>query len=160
MPELSTEVRRSLRQLQERLHGLLDRFRPGHRDTEGDEEVGGGLLAPRPVFSGPALDVEETDDTILVRAELPGLKAEDFTVESTADRVIIRGEKSEEREEQGRGFYRRERRAGAFVRSVALPCEVNSDRAEAQYRDGVLRLRLPKTERAKSRQVRIKVAGG
>lgn len=160
MPVLPTELRESMHYIQDRLHRALDRFRPARRDAEQDGESDAGPLVPRPVFSGPALDVEETDATVLVRAELPGLKANEFTVESTAGRVVIRGEKSEEREEQGRGFYRRERRAGAFVRSVALPCEVDPDGATAHYQDGVLRLSLPKTERAKARQVRIRVAGG
>ena len=95
---------------------------------------------------------------MIVRAELPGLRSEDFTVETTADRLTIRGEKSVESEEQGRGFHRVERRYGAFVRSVALPCEVDRDRAEASYRNGVLRVTLPKTEAAKASRIKINVA--
>jgi HSP20 family protein len=62
-----------------------------------------------------------------------------------------RGEKGEEHEEQGRGFYRLERCAGAFVRSVALPCEVDPHRTSATYRDGVLRVSLPKPEASRAR---------
>jgi HSP20 family protein len=155
MAMLPSHVRGPLDRLRERLHTVVDRLPRGRR---GGEEAAGGALA-RPVFSGPALDVEETEDEVLVRAELPGLRPGDFTVEALGDRLTIRGEKGEEREERGRGFYRLERRAGAFVRSVALPCEVDPDRTRATYRDGVLRVSLPKTEAAKARRVRVQVSG-
>ncbi|HLI27305.1 MAG TPA: Hsp20/alpha crystallin family protein [Chloroflexota bacterium] len=152
MAILPAEVRRPLAQLRQRLHATLDRLRPGAARDDGQ-------AAPlvRRAYSGPLADVEETDDAVIVRAELPGLRPEDFTVEATADRLIIRGEKREERAEQGRGFHRVERRYGAFVRSIALPCEVDCDRAEASYRDGVLRVTLPKTPAAKARQIKITV---
>jgi HSP20 family protein len=154
LPVLPEDVRRPLEQLRERLHAALDRWRPGrHREEEGPE----GWSLARPVFSGPALDVEETDDEVIVRAELPGLRPDDFTVEATADRLVLRGEKSEERAEHGWGFHRMERRYGSFVRTIALPCEVDPDKAKARYRDGVLRVTLPKTEASKARQVRVEV---
>ena len=153
MAMIPVDMRRPLDRLRERLHGALDRVRP-RRESEAD-----AAALVRPVFSGPALDVEETDNEVLVRAELPGLRPQDFTVETTRERLIIRGEKGEEREEHGRGFYRLERRAGSFVRSIALPCEVDPSRTNADYRDGVLRVTLPKTESAKARRVQVKVVG-
>lgn len=155
MPRLPAEITRPLAQMRERLHTALDRWRPGQR-REGEETEARPLA--RAAYGGPALDVEETDEAIVVRAELPGLCPEDFTVEATGDRLIIRGEKGEEREERGRGFHRMERRYGAFVRSVTLPCEVDRDRAEASYRNGVLRVTLPKTAAAKARRIKINVA--
>jgi HSP20 family protein len=150
---MAIEVRRPFAQLQQRLRAALDRLRPGAARANGQS-------APlvRRAYSGPLADVEETDDAVIVRAELPGLRPEDFTVEATADRLIVRGEKHEERAEQGRGFHRVERRYGAFVRSIGLPCEVDAARAEASYRDGVLRVTLPKTPAAKARQIRITVS--
>ena len=157
MPTLPVEISRPLEQLRERLHAALDRWRPGQR-REGEAEEPETRPLVRAPYGGPALDVEETDDALVVRAELPGLRPEDFAVETTADRLILRGEKGEEREERGRGFHRLERRYGAFLRSVALPCEIDRDRATASYRDGVLRVTLPKTEAAKARRIKINVA--
>ncbi|MDQ6673962.1 MAG: Hsp20/alpha crystallin family protein [Chloroflexota bacterium] len=155
MAILPVDVRRPLDRLRDRLHSAFERLRPARG---GDLEREGGAQA-RPVFSGPALDVEETDDEVLVRAELPGLQPHEFTVEATGERLIIRGEKGEEREQHGRGFYRLERRVGAFVRSVALPCEVDTNRTNATYRDGVLRVSLPKTAAAKARRVHVRLTG-
>ncbi len=157
LPALAEDVRRPLEQLRERINAALDRWRPGRRhDEDEDRELMARPLARR-VFGGPALDVEETDDEVIVRAELPGLRPDDFTVEATADRLVLRGEKSEEREERGRGFHRMERRYGSFVRTIALPCEVDPDKAAARYRDGVLHVTLPKTEASKARRVRVEV---
>ena len=160
MPILPEEVRRPLERVREQIHAALDRWRPGRQ--RGDDEARDGEARPlaRPVFSGPALDVEETDDAVIVRAELPGLRPNDFTVEATEDRLVLRGEKGEEREEQGRGFHRLERRYGSFVRSIALPCEVDPDGTTARYRDGVLRVTLPKSEASKARRIRVDVRGG
>lgn len=157
LPALPEEVRRPLEDLRERLHAALDRWLPGRRA----EEERGLEVRPlaRPLFGGPALDIEETDDAVIVRAELPGLRPDDFTVEATSDRLILRGEKTEEREERGLGFHRMERRYGSFLRTVALPCQVEPDKASARYRDGVLRVTLPKTEASKARRVRVTVRG-
>lgn len=153
MAMIPGDIRRQLDRLRDRLHGALDRVRP-----RSGSEADAGALA-RPMFSGPVLDVEETDNDVLVRAELPGLRPQDFTVESTRDRLIIKGDKGEEREQHGRGFHRRERRAGTFVRSIRLPCEVDPSKTKADYRDGVLRVTLPKTESAKARRVQVSVIG-
>ncbi len=95
-----------------------------------------------------------------MRAELPGLRPDDFSVDATGQRLIIRGQKGEEREERGRGFHRMERRYGSFVRSVALPCDVDPDRATAHYRDGVLVTTLPKTAASKPHRIRVDVRSG
>lgn len=158
LPALPEDVRRPLEQLREQIYTALERLRPGRRDRALDREFDVQPLA-RPLFAGPALDVEETDDEVIVRAELPGLRPDDFSVEATADRLVLRGEKSEEREERGRGFHRMERRYGSFVRTIVLPCEVDPDKAKARYRDGVLRVTLPKTEASKARRVRVEVRG-
>lgn len=156
LPALPEDVRRPLEQLRDQIYAALERVRPGRRDRGAGSELETQPLG-RPLFGGPALDVEETDDEVIVRAELPGLRPDDFTVEATADRLVLRGEKSEEREERGRGFHRMERRYGSFVRTVVLPCEVDPDKARARYRDGVLRVTLPKTEASKARRVRVQV---
>lgn len=106
---------------------------------------------------GPAIDVEEDDDTVRVTAELPGLSEKDFTVEVTGQRLVLRGEKKDEREEKDKAYYYAERSYGSFSRAVALPCEVEVARADANYKDGVLRVTLPKSETAKARRVRVNV---
>ena len=103
--------------------------------------------------SAPTIDLDETDDEVVVTAAVPGLDAEDFSVEVTGERLVIRGEKKHETHDERQGYRYHERRYGAFARAIQLPCEVDSDQAEADYRHGVLRVTLPKTESAKAKQV-------
>lgn len=159
LPMLPVDVRRPLEQLRDQLHEALDRWLPGRRHDDDEARDTEARPLARRLFGGPALDVEETDDAVIVRAELPGLRRDDFTVDATQDRLIIRGEKGEEREERGHGFHRMERRYGSFIRTVALPCEVDPDRVTARYRDGVLRVTLPKTEASKAHRIRVEVPG-
>lgn len=121
----------------------------------------GDEIWPSPfVFAGgPMVDVEETDDAVVVQAELPGLEKEDFTVEVSGNRLILRGEKRHEAEEQRHGYYYTERRYGAFTRVIPLPCEVEADSATAKYKNGLLRITLPKTARAKARRITVPVRG-
>jgi HSP20 family protein len=151
------ELRRPFERLGERIQAALERMGSirGNGVNGSMKELAPQQLA-RVVYRGPALDVEETDDAVIVRAELPGMQPEDFTVEATADRLTIRGEKRLEREHRGRSFYRLERRYGAFVRTVPLPSQVNPDRVEASYSDGVLTVTLPKTEAAKARRIDVR----
>lgn len=106
----------------------------------------------------PALNLEETEDEVQVTAELPGLDPKDFAVELMNGKLVIRGEKQSTREEKGRDSIYSERTFGAFNRSVLLPCEVDEKKVEAQYKNGVLNIRLPKTEAAKAKRIKVKVA--
>lgn len=104
----------------------------------------------------PSLDVYEEKDQIVVKAELPGMTKDDIQV-SIADNVLtIRGEKKKEEEDQGKDYYYSERVYGYFNRSVALPAEVNPEKIQAVFKNGVLEIRLPKTEDAK-KTVNVKV---
>jgi HSP20 family protein len=144
-----------LERVRDEMHTMLDRWLAPWRGEENDE-----WPAPAPFFGGgPLIDVEETDDEVMVRAELPGLDENDFTVELTADRLILRGEKRQEAEERRRGYYYAERSYGAFARAIALPCEVDADKATAKYKNGVLRVTLPKTAQAKARRITVQVRG-
>jgi HSP20 family protein len=153
MTALTEEVRRTLGTLREKVDSALDRLRPEHEDEQTRQ------MARRPIFRGPDLDVEEMDDAVELRAELPGLRPEDVEVQVTNSSVILRGQKKEEREQERGTFHVVERRYGAFLRSIPLPCEVDSEAAEARFHDGVLQLRLPKTEASKSRHIRVDVGG-
>lgn len=108
---------------------------------------------------GPVVDIEETDEVVVVHAELPGLDKEDFLVEVTGDRLVLRGEKRHEAEERRHGYYYAERSYGAFARVIPLPCEVDTDQATAKYKNGLLRITLPKTARAKARRITVPVRG-
>lgn len=104
----------------------------------------------------PSLDLSETDATLEVRMDLPGLKPEQVDVQVSGNLLTVSGERKEEREEKGRAFHRMERRCGSFARTVSLPCPVKEDKVDAQYRDGVLTITLPKTDEAKSHKVKVK----
>ena len=103
----------------------------------------------------PSLDVEETNDAMMIRAELPGMKREDIKVTVAEDTVTISGERKYESEQKDRTFHRVERAYGSFQRTIALPVSVQGDKAEASYRAGVLELTLPKAETVKAREITI-----
>jgi len=105
----------------------------------------------------PSLDVFEEKEDIVVKADLPGMNKEEIEVTVTGDVVTIKGEKKKEEEVKEKDYYRRERSDGSFVRSVELPCEVKSDQIKANFKDGVLEVRMPKTEEAKKKSVSIKI---
>lgn len=104
----------------------------------------------------PSLDLAETDEALEVRMDIPGIDAKDFDIQVTGNLLTISGERKEEREEKGKTYHRVERRAGSFSRSVTLPCLVKEEAVDAQYRNGILTVRLPKTEEAKSRKITVK----
>lgn len=154
MAMLPEEIKRPLENLRDQVHRALDRWVLRRRR---DDEIGGVESLARAAFSGLALEVAETDDAVIVYAELPGLRPGDFQIEATPDRLVLKGERAEEREERADGFHRLERRYGSFLRTIALPAEVQPEKAEARYRDGVLRVTLPKTEASKARRIPIRV---
>ncbi len=103
----------------------------------------------------PRTDVIERDEDILVRAEIPGIAKEDLDVTVTENSVTMKGEtKREEKEEKG-DYYRCEISSGSFSRTVALPSDVNPDKAKATFTDGMLELTLPKLQKAKRRNIKI-----
>ena len=104
----------------------------------------------------PRVDVEETETEVRVTAELPGLEERDFEVHLTDDALLLKGERREEHEDQTLGW--RERSYGRFERSIPLPCEVDADHASAQFKNGLLTVRLPKTAKARERSKRIQIA--
>lgn len=105
----------------------------------------------------PALDISESEDELVVKAELPGVDPKEVDVNLTGNLLTIKGEKRDEREEKGSSFHRVERSFGSFSRSFQLPCDVEEEKIAATYKDGVLELRLPKTEKAKIKTRKIEV---
>jgi HSP20 family protein len=108
---------------------------------------------------GVPIDVYQTDDDVIVKATMPGVKPEDIHISITGDTLNIRAEASEEREEEGLRYHLRERRTGSFSRSVLLPASVNADQAKAEFENGVLTLTLPKTEGVKPKTITVKAKG-
>lgn len=129
-----------LAQIQEEMGNVLSRF-----FGEGPE-----------VTMSPAMDILETDNEVVVKAELPGLKAEDIKVSVENGALTISGEKRQEREQKDRNYHLVQRRFGSFYRSVMLPSGVDADKVDARYHDGVLTLTMPKSEQAKPKKIEIK----
>lgn len=104
-----------------------------------------------------AMDMYQTDDDVIIKAVLPGMKGEDLNVSISNGVLTIQGEMREEKVTEKARYHIRERRVGAFSRSVPLPTSVVTDKAEAKYEDGILTLILPKTEETKPKTISVKV---
>jgi len=124
-----------------------------------DDFWGEPSLARGETWSGfaPQVDVTETDKDVKVCAEIPGVDAKDIDVSVEDGTLRIRGEKKYEREENEKGQYRMERSYGSFERAIPLPVEVDEAKAKAEFKNGVLRLTLPKRPGAQSRRKKIPV---
>ena len=107
-----------------------------------------------------AMDIYETPDSYEIEAAMPGIKPEDVDITLNNNVLTIRGETKVEEEKEDKNYHLRERRAGAFLRSITLPSSINADAIEARYGNGVLKLRLPKAEEAKSKHIQIQNNGG
>jgi HSP20 family protein len=102
-----------------------------------------------------ALDVYETKDDVVVKATLPGVKPEEVEITITGDVLTIRGQATEEKQVKDQNYIHRERRYGSFERTVRLPDGLKSDKADAEFENGVLTLRLPKSEESKPKTIKI-----
>jgi HSP20 family protein len=116
---------------------------------------GGGRLAPAGM-EVPAVDMYQTDDAVVVKSAIPGIKPEDIDISITGDTLTIKGETQVEEEVNEENYIRRERRYGSFCRSLALPLPVVTDKAAAEFENGVLTLTLPKAEEVKPKAIKIK----
>lgn len=110
-----------------------------------------------PGFSTPAVDLFEDKDNVVVKAEMPGLEKKDVEVKLTDSRLTIRGEKKKEEEVKEEDYSYSERSYGAFARVLQLPCQVKGDKVKASFKNGVLEVKLPKSEEAKDRSVNVKI---
>lgn len=105
----------------------------------------------------PAMDLVETEDAFVLRADLPGMKQEDVKIEVEDTLLTISGERAAEHEAREQGFYRLERSFGSFSRSLTLPKGVDGDAVKASFANGVLEVRVPKPEQHKPRRIQITV---
>lgn len=104
----------------------------------------------------PAIDLYQNEDEVVVKAALPGLKAEDVQISVTADMLTLRGEFKQEGDQKEVAYSIREHRYGLFERSVMLPTDVQTDKAKAEFENGILTITLPKTEAVKPKTINIK----
>ena len=136
--------------------GLLDDFRKEmdqlfHQFSGGEK---GGELAP--VQWSPRLNVSENEMQYDVAVDLPGLKPEEVNVELKNGELLISGQRNEEHAESGKTWHRVERHSGQFRRMIRLGDDVSTDKVSAEYKDGVLRIHVPKSDEAKSRKIEVR----
>jgi HSP20 family protein len=123
-----------------------------------DDFFGPGRKALRPMEMewAPAVDVSETADQVVIKAEVPGMEAKDIDISLAGDVLTIKGEKKSEREEKKENYHLVERTYGSFSRSLKLPTAVDADKIEASYKQGVLTVSCPKKEEVKPKAIEIK----
>ncbi len=108
-------------------------------------------------ITAPAIDLYEDKDDIVVKAELPGMEKDDVEVNLSDRLLTIKGVKKKEEEINEESYYRSERSYGSFLRTLELPKDVHPDKVKASFKSGVLEVRLPKTEEAKTREIKVRV---
>ncbi|MEW6594116.1 MAG: Hsp20/alpha crystallin family protein [Thermodesulfobacteriota bacterium] len=105
----------------------------------------------------PSADISETKDKVIVKVDLPGLEATDVQLSISGDLLTVKGEKKQEQEEKDEHHHYVERSYGAFQRTFRLPVEVDSDKVQAKFDKGVLRITLPKTAKARKKEIKVQV---
>ena len=105
----------------------------------------------------PRIDISEKEDKILVEAEIPGVKKDDLKITLQDNILTIKGEKKKEEESKDNNYYRSERSYGSFSRSFTLPAEVNTDKVDAKFNDGMLKIELKKVEQKKAKEKLIEL---
>lgn len=108
-------------------------------------------------YTAPSVDVYEEKDDIVVKAELPGMGKDDIEVNLNDHQLTLKGEKKKEEETKEDDYYRCERSFGSFSRVLDLPADVQGEKAKASFKDGLLEIRVPKTDEAKKKQIKVKV---
>ncbi len=139
---------REVSALQERMNRLLADFRASA--PLGEEELTQGAWTP-------AVDIFETPEAIVLKAELPGISQEDITVEVKEGTLMLKGEKKLERDVNPEYYHRVERPYGSFQRAFTLPNTVQQDKVRARFKDGILEITLPKAEGARPKQIKVEV---
>jgi HSP20 family protein len=134
---------RDVSSLQRQINRLFDRLIP----TDGGERAGLNFI--------PAAELEETEEALNLRLEVPGLEPKDINVEVTPESVVISGERKTESRTEENGVTRSEFRYGKFQRIIPLPSLVQNDKVHAEYQNGILRLNLPKAESERHKAVKV-----
>jgi len=135
-----------LMQMREEMDRLFNQF-----TRRGDGEEGTWIRG----MWAPSVDIYENEDAFVLKAELPGFTKDDVQIELHNNRLTLRGERKQETEAKEDQYHRRERAYGRFERSFLLPTMIDADKVTATFKDGVLELRLPKSEAAKPKRIAI-----
>lgn len=143
-----------LRALRNEMNRLFEEtFRHGRYFLPEPEEVG----VPAPATWRPSVDMYETDNAVVVKANLPGIDQKNVEVMVEPDAVVIKGQVEQDREVEKRNYYRRERSYGSFLRRLPLNMEVKAEEAKATFKNGVLEVTIPKAQPGKSKSVKVKI---
>ena len=111
-------------------------------------EVGAGVFPP--------MNITQDNDNFYLRAEVPGIKPDELSISAVRNRLSLAGKREIQREHERVSYHRKERAEGSFNRTVTLPTEIDADKVDAKYADGILTLTLPKSEEAKPRQIKVR----
>lgn len=115
-------------------------------------------ILPRPSKEGPSIDLSETEDRLILRAEIPGVKPEDLEISLSRDMLTLRGKVREETMTNEAGYASTERGITVFSRTIQLPCKVLVDEVKATYREGLLSVVMPKCKPQPPREIRVKIS--
>lgn len=147
MSELILWKNQEISKMRKDMQRLFNRFWYGFGVPMFSEEAGG-------IHS---IDLSETKNTLTIKAAFPGINPEDMDISVTEDTLFIRGERREETVEESADYQRVEKRSGSFSRTISLPCRIKVDEIKAVYKEGILKITMPKCEPDKARGVQIQV---
>src|SRR5882672_1007736 len=137
---------RDLLSLQDRMNRLFDE---SVRNVKpGDEALSSAIWSP-------AVDIYETDDEVVVKAELPEVNQKDIDIQIENNTLILRGERKFNKETKKENFHRIERAYGTFSRSFTLPGTIDQEKVRADYKDGILKISMPKREETRPKQIKV-----
>ncbi len=147
------DVRDDFGRFEEMMNRMFENFwgRP-RRQLLSSGERGETLPAE---YRQPSIDVVETDREVIARAEMPGLDKENIKINLTEDRLEISAETKKEEEKKEKGYVYREMRSGSYYRAIALPSPVNPNNAQASYKNGILEIKMPKTEVKEKKEIKV-----
>ncbi|MDD2850520.1 MAG: Hsp20/alpha crystallin family protein [Desulfuromonadaceae bacterium] len=156
LPEKWSEA---LERVHDKVGHFLNRLVPWKNQEPSPEKITADTLPAFMKLGGPLLDMQETPDELIVRAEVPGLNIEDFSVELVGRRLTIHGEKRVIREQNGGdGCHISGRRYGSFSRSIQMPYEIDEKLIAVDLKHGVLTIRLPKPDKGRQARYRVPVS--
>ena len=140
-----------LRRLQERMYRIFKEIEPSFMERKMLPATGGELATVEPF-----VDVIDNGDKVVVAADIPGVEKEDLSVNISGDMLEISAERKKEAEEKKEGYVRRERTYTSYYRAIPLPAEVDADKADATFENGVLEITMPKVQVPEKKKIEIK----